>query len=119
MTKYGSGTRIEYLLRDWLVSQGYAVVRSAGSKGPVDLISFDGDNVYFIQSKSENGKRKSYGKDVRALVAMKVPPCAKKFLMVKRGMALVVRNVSDGEEIIIPWKVVSLAGKELRRSKDG
>jgi len=38
VTRYESGRRYEWAYRQHLRSQGYTVVRTAGSKGPVDLI---------------------------------------------------------------------------------
>ncbi len=39
MTHYAVGRRLEYRARDELIAQGYTVVRSAGSKGPIDLVA--------------------------------------------------------------------------------
>ena len=39
MTRYQSGRELEYRVRDLLSEAGYFVVRSAGSRGPVDLIA--------------------------------------------------------------------------------
>lgn len=39
MTRYDAGRRLEYKARDVLTEAGYFVVRSAGSKGPVDLVA--------------------------------------------------------------------------------
>lgn len=38
-TKYDAGRALEYRVRDLLVSVGYLVVRSAGSKGIADLVA--------------------------------------------------------------------------------
>lgn len=37
---YISGRNFEYKVRDYLISKGYLVVRSAGSKGVADLVAF-------------------------------------------------------------------------------
>ena len=51
MSAYVAGRRLEYRARDELIAQGYTVVRSAGSKGPIDLVAI-GCNVRLIQIKS-------------------------------------------------------------------
>ena len=51
MTNYSNGRRLEYLARDDLRRQGYTVIRSAGSKGPIDLCAIRGDGVLLIQVK--------------------------------------------------------------------
>jgi Holliday junction resolvase len=40
--KYAKGRRFEYAVRDALVRDGWFVVRSAGSKGIVDLVALSG-----------------------------------------------------------------------------
>lgn len=52
MNRYAKGRRYEYKTRDYLYQLGARfVVRSAGSKGPFDLIAvFDGD-IWLIQVK--------------------------------------------------------------------
>jgi Holliday junction resolvase len=40
--KYAKGRRFEYVVRDALVRDGWFVVRSAGSKGIVDLVAISG-----------------------------------------------------------------------------
>lgn len=39
MTQYDRGRALEYRVRDLLVQAGFLVVRSAGSKSPVDLLA--------------------------------------------------------------------------------
>ncbi len=51
VTKYQTGTRLEYIARDKLKSAGFIVVRSAGSKGPLDLVAWKEDDLRFIQCK--------------------------------------------------------------------
>ncbi|GEM_PF-2844306 len=51
VTKYQTGTRLEYIARDKLESAGFIVVRSAGSKGPLDLVAWKGNDLRFIQCK--------------------------------------------------------------------
>jgi hypothetical protein len=38
MKVYRSGARFEYIVRDWYRRKGFLVVRSAGSKTPIDLV---------------------------------------------------------------------------------
>ena len=56
MTRYTTGRRLEYRARDALRAQGYTVVRSAGSKGPIDLVAI-GRNVRLIQVKANRPRR--------------------------------------------------------------
>ena len=51
MTPYRRGVRLEYLARDELQRQGYVVVRSAGSHGPIDLVALTDHEVLIIQVK--------------------------------------------------------------------
>ena len=51
MSRYTTGRRLEYRARDALRAQGYTVVRSAGSKGPIDLVAI-GRTVRLIQVKA-------------------------------------------------------------------
>ena len=50
-TKYESGRRLEYIVRNKLRERGFVVVRSAGSKGPLDLVAWKGNDIRFIQCK--------------------------------------------------------------------
>lgn len=50
-SQYRRGADFERALKKYLESKGMFVVRSAGSKGPVDLVAFDGHDRYFIQCK--------------------------------------------------------------------
>ena len=51
-SQYRRGADFERALKKHLESKGYFVVRSAGSKGPVDLVAIGtGAEVIFIQCK--------------------------------------------------------------------
>lgn len=50
-TKYAQGRQFEYKVRDYLVEHGFFVIRSAGSKGVVDLVAFKTKEILFIQAK--------------------------------------------------------------------
>jgi Holliday junction resolvase len=52
--RYASGTRFEHKTRDDLISNGYEVIRAAGSKGStkVDLVAVKPGSLIFIQCKA-------------------------------------------------------------------
>lgn len=52
MTHYDAGRRFEWAVRDALVTDGYDVIRSAGSKGKVDLVAIKPGQLLFIQCKT-------------------------------------------------------------------
>ena len=51
MNRYGAGRRLEWKVRKRLEGAGWFVIRSAGSKGPCDLVAFQRDRVLFVQCK--------------------------------------------------------------------
>lgn len=51
MTKYDAGRRFEWQIRDALIEDGYDVIRSAGSKGKVDLVAIKPGQLLFVQAK--------------------------------------------------------------------
>ena len=52
-TKYDRGRAFEYKVRDTYKDNGYYVVRSAGSKGKVDLVALKaGHRTHLIQCKA-------------------------------------------------------------------
>ncbi len=53
MTHYDTGRRLEYKVRDDLRENGYEVIRSAGSKSPVDLVAFKAGQVLLVQVKNK------------------------------------------------------------------
>jgi len=53
MTNYKRGYNFEKRVQKALEDKGYFVVRSAGSKGPVDLVAIDDGQVYLIQCKRQ------------------------------------------------------------------
>ncbi len=73
MTHYSAGRRLEYRARDELIAQGYTVVRSAGSKGPIDLVAIGPAKgrctVRLIQVKARSPRRA----DRLKLTAVAVP----------------------------------------------
>ncbi len=52
MSGYADGRRLEYAARDALAEDGYTVLRSAGSKTPVDLVAFKAGEILFVQCKT-------------------------------------------------------------------
>lgn len=52
MKASSKGRRAEHRVRHLLEAVGYTCVRSAGSKGPVDLIAWSGSHFRLIQVKS-------------------------------------------------------------------
>ena len=49
MNQYRRGARVERILKKKLESEGYYVVRSAGSKGEVDLVAWNMNRIIVIQ----------------------------------------------------------------------
>lgn len=70
MNHYRAGARLERLARDVLVSWGYTVVRSAGSKGAVDLVAIGADDIRLVQVKSN---QRDAPAGLKALQALSVP----------------------------------------------
>ena len=62
MTKYESGARVERKVRKILEDQGYYVVRSAGSKGAVDLVAWSDQDIRLIQVKATSNKKYTLNK---------------------------------------------------------
>lgn len=52
MSNYVKGRTAEYRARKTLQQQGYTVIRSAGSKGPCDLLAFNGAELRIVSVKS-------------------------------------------------------------------
>ena len=54
MTSYAKGVRTERLARRQLEATGNLVIRSAGSKGPFDLVALGSNGVRFIQVRDDD-----------------------------------------------------------------
>ncbi len=54
--RYNKGRSFEYLARQELEADGFFVIRSAGSKGPIDLVAIDVNQTKLIQIKSTTKK---------------------------------------------------------------
>ena len=71
MSVYAGGRRAEYVARDYLQACGYTVMRSAGSKGAVDLAGWNEHQLVLIQVK--RGTAKITKADRERLMAMAWP----------------------------------------------
>ena len=71
MSKYQQGTRLEYEARDILVGRGFIVIRSAGSKGPVDLVAIGSQEILLVQVSKLKVKS---SRDLEDLRSMQAPP---------------------------------------------
>lgn len=79
-TNYQSGVRIERNIVIFLREHGYSVLRSAGSKGVIDVVAYNTKTVRFIQSKTTKTSSTSYAKDIKSLLDLQIPEyCSKEF----------------------------------------
>jgi len=53
INRYQKGARLERRVIQELEANGWFCVRSAGSKGAVDIVAFKGDDRLFIQAKND------------------------------------------------------------------
>ena len=74
ISNYAKGARLERLARASLERHGYRVIRSAGSKGAVDLAAFKQDDILLVQVKA----RRVTLADRRILAAFPAPRVARK-----------------------------------------
>lgn len=65
---YPAGKRFEYRARDVLRKRGYWVLRSPGSRGPVDLVAIKKGEVLLVQCKL-NGQISNRDKDILSELA--------------------------------------------------
>ncbi len=70
MSGYSDGRRLEYAARDALAADGYTVLRSAGSKSPVDLVAFKLDEILFVQCKASSHLGPAERDTLRALASL-------------------------------------------------
>ena len=70
MSGYRRGRDLEYRARDRLIDRGYTVVRSAGSKGPVDLVAISQEQILLIQVKAAG---QCWPADIEKLRAIPTP----------------------------------------------
>jgi len=65
---YTKGRRIEFLAKKKLEAEGYLVIRSAASKGPVDLVAINSVKTRLIQVKARKPTRRQM-QNLQKLVA--------------------------------------------------
>ena len=76
---YKVGYRAELRAEKILDSWGFTVVRSAGSKGPFDLVAFDAAKVMLVSVKvCPTGKVPKYPPEKRRILAVPAPANSKK-----------------------------------------
>ena len=63
LSQYVKGRSAENYLRDVCEAKGYAVIRSAQSKGSADLIAGDGIQVILLQAKAWDSKLAKLNKE--------------------------------------------------------
>ena len=56
MTRVSPGVKFEYKIRDYFQAKGYEVMRAAGSRGALDLIVWNDQEIIGIQCKKEKSK---------------------------------------------------------------
>jgi Holliday junction resolvase len=96
-----TGTRFEYAVRDFLKRNGYSVIRSAGSRGPVDLTAVNDREVLFIQCKKTAGAT-GFAEDKLKIEQLLVPRFARKQLWVKKDGTVRVLELHFGK-----WELFS------------
>jgi Holliday junction resolvase-like predicted endonuclease len=80
--KYRQGVMFEYEVRNWLEEKGWLVIRSAGSKSPIDLVAVRQNQTLLVQckkgTKPPRAERKTLsllegktGKNIQVLIAYK------------------------------------------------
>ena len=102
---YCTGVRAEHRARDELKSQGYFIIRSAGSRGLVDIVAICADHIKLIQVKVISfGEKKKFIQEQMNLGYLQCPENVFKELWVWEKHAR--------------WYVYKIKGmKEYRRKK--
>jgi Holliday junction resolvase len=67
MTPYNKGRAFEYRVQRDLESRGWWTIRSAGSKGPADIVAIKGGKVLLVQCKANAERYKREGLLLAAL----------------------------------------------------
>ncbi len=93
MKRYAKGAGLERLAKRELEEDGFAVIRSAGSKGPVDLIAVNYHAVRAIQIKA----RRFNENDLKKLADFPAPPRVQRELWTRRGRQWQIARVKRGE----------------------
>ena len=87
MNGSGKGARAERRARHLLEGRGYTVVRSAASKGPVDLVAWNGDGLKLVQVKS--GQARPSAAERAAFLLVCIPANATREFWVFRDRCVV------------------------------
>lgn len=111
MANYAGGTKFEYVVRDYFKGRGFEVMRAAGSKGAVDLMAWNGKDVFLIQCKKEKKKNSSFREDVERMRGVATQPRWKRQLWVKRGKNVMVHDIDKGTKYDVLFAFI-------RRKKD-
>jgi len=83
MTKYSNGVNYERKFKQLLLNKGATlVVRSAGSKGLIDLVAFFYDRVELYQIKTTADKHAYFKPEIEILKSLVIPENTKKFLAI-------------------------------------
>ena len=93
MTHYAKGCSFEYKARNKLQAAGYLVVRSAGSKGPADLVALRQGEVLLVQAK-KNGRLSKREEAELVVIANKYGACP-----VLCGPGLRFERLRDGQRL--------------------
>lgn len=88
-SNYVAGRALEYAVKGYFERRGYYVIRAAGSHGACDLITFNTEEVIFIQCKVE-GKKKNYSDDLLKLKELPRLKGSQRMLWVKRKAIIYV-----------------------------
>jgi len=72
-TRYEQGRSGEYRCQTELEAAGYTTCRAAGSKGKIDVIAWNTNEIRFIQVKTHRNKTASYKADLAALALLPAP----------------------------------------------
>lgn len=76
MANYHAGRRAEWRARDILKARGYhTVIRSAGSKGPIDLFGIAAHGIALVQVKHGRGISSRERAELQELKAQLPPLC--------------------------------------------
>lgn len=70
VNRYNAGREFEYRTRDHLTSEGYWVMRAAGSKTKADLIAIKPGQVLFVQCKRDGKLPPAERIEVRRLASL-------------------------------------------------
>jgi Holliday junction resolvase len=98
----------ENVLAERLEARGYVCLRSAGSRGPADLLAFNADHVRIIQVKTtydfdRRGNLDVFKRAIEELLGLPQPPNGTRELWVKvlrRGWRyLVVDDIKPGADL--------------------